>query len=94
VGQWAAKCKRPAGGKALTSAQEEVLSVNIQRWGRLDLRSAESLIAKIEEGQAQGAGANSIDIPSLEQTAAWAAPCRYQRQQAEEAAQRDGTEPG
>jgi alkanesulfonate monooxygenase SsuD/methylene tetrahydromethanopterin reductase-like flavin-dependent oxidoreductase (luciferase family) len=38
--------------------------------------------------QSEGAGANSIDVPSLEQTAAWL------RQKREEAARRDDTEPG
>jgi hypothetical protein len=92
VGRWVAKCKRSAGGKALTSVQEEVLRKTKEGWmseshydGDL---TAESLHAKIEREQAEGAGANSIDVPSLEQTAAWF------RHNAEEAARRDDTEPG
>jgi hypothetical protein len=89
VGRWVAKCKRSARGKALTSAQEEVLR-KTKEGGYFP--TAKKLHAKIEREQAEGAGANSIDVPSLEQTAAWLAP--YQRQNAEEAARRDDTEPG
>jgi hypothetical protein len=95
VGRWVAKCKRSAGGKALTSAQEEVLRKTAEGWGKRSYDgtlTAESLHAKIEREQAEGAGAFSIDVPSLEQTAAWLAP--YLRQKAEEAARRDDTEPG
>jgi hypothetical protein len=94
VGRWVAKCKRSAGGKALTSAQEEVLRTTAEE-GLHWFDSAEiakGLHAKIEREQAEGAGANSINVPSLEQTAAWFAP--YQRQKREEAARRDDTEPG
>jgi vacuolar-type H+-ATPase subunit I/STV1 len=94
VGRWVAKCKRSA--KALTSAQEEVLRKTKEGWNSLPWKdaplAAEKLHAKIEEEQAEGAGANSIDVPSLEQTAAWLAS--YQRQKAEEAARRDDTEQG
>jgi hypothetical protein len=100
VGRWVAKCKRSAGGKALTSAQEEVLrkaaeGLNSDPGYNGDgpfTFTPESLHAYIEREQAEGAGANSIDVPSLEQTAAWLA--LYPRQKVEEAARRDDTEPG
>jgi septin family protein len=92
VGRWVAKCKRSAGGKALTSAQEEVLRKTAEGWKSESWKdgtlTAESLHAKIEREHAEGAGANSIDVPSLEQTAAWLRP------KVEEAARRDDTEPG
>jgi hypothetical protein len=94
VGRWVVKCKRSAGGKALTSAQEEVLRKMTEEWKYYEVLyggdgtlTAESLHAKIEREQAEGTGANSIDVPSLEQTAAWF------RQKAEEAARRDDSKP-
>jgi septin family protein len=90
VGRWVAKCKRSAGGKALTWVQEEVLTSAKERgdirtinFGGDGDHTAEKLHAKIK-----GEQANSINVPSLEQTAVWL------RQKADEAARRDDTKPG
>jgi hypothetical protein len=72
VGRWVAKCKRSAGGKALTSAQEEVLRKTAEGWKHYyGTLTAESLHTTIEREQAEGAGANRAQEVLAEAEAKW-----------------------